>query len=217
MYKTYLYHHGILGQKWGRRRYQNEDGSYTEAGKKHREYSSSQRKQDERLYGKRAAIRVEKRVNKGETIVSARHNEVELRDKKKYAKKKAKKAFKMTVAATTALTAAYVTTRHPEWIENGKQKAFDVMDKISETPSRIKRRKEITSALDDIVSFNNYKYSQKNPPVSNSKLANAASDFKLANALAERGNPSFKNVLMDRLERNKHESDKRKKGYTIYE
>lgn len=29
-----LYHHGILGQKWGVRRYQNKDGSLTEAGKK---------------------------------------------------------------------------------------------------------------------------------------------------------------------------------------
>lgn len=30
----YLIHHGILGQKWGVRRYQNEDGSLTAAGKK---------------------------------------------------------------------------------------------------------------------------------------------------------------------------------------
>lgn len=29
----YLAHHGILGQKWGVRRYQNEDGSLTPAGK----------------------------------------------------------------------------------------------------------------------------------------------------------------------------------------
>lgn len=29
-----LYHHGVLGQKWGVRRYQNKDGSLTMAGKK---------------------------------------------------------------------------------------------------------------------------------------------------------------------------------------
>ena len=33
-YKNYLAHHGIKGQKWGVRRFQNEDGSLTSEGKK---------------------------------------------------------------------------------------------------------------------------------------------------------------------------------------
>ena len=34
--EDYLAHHGILGQKWGVRRYQNYDGSLTTLGRKHR-------------------------------------------------------------------------------------------------------------------------------------------------------------------------------------
>ena len=35
-WRNELYHHGILGQKWGVRRYQNEDGTYTNLGKRRR-------------------------------------------------------------------------------------------------------------------------------------------------------------------------------------
>ena len=35
-YNDYLMHHGIKGQRWGNRRFQNEDGSYTDAGRARR-------------------------------------------------------------------------------------------------------------------------------------------------------------------------------------
>ena len=39
----YLMHHGILGMKWGIRRYQKKDGTFTRAGKRHRQYLSLRR------------------------------------------------------------------------------------------------------------------------------------------------------------------------------
>ena len=33
-YDNYLFHHGVKGQKWGVRRYQDSEGHYTEIGRK---------------------------------------------------------------------------------------------------------------------------------------------------------------------------------------
>lgn len=57
----YLMHHGIKGQKWGIRRYQNPDGTLTEAGKQRlNKYKETEYAYMNRLYDKR----VEKRNKK---------------------------------------------------------------------------------------------------------------------------------------------------------
>lgn len=68
-----LYHHGVKGQKWGVRRYQNEDGSLTNAGKKRygtsenfeRQYPADKKKSDiSAINSGREATRNAKEVNK---------------------------------------------------------------------------------------------------------------------------------------------------------
>lgn len=59
---NYLEHHGILGQKWGIRRYQNFDGSYTKAGLKRYNESKTNYEQKKQDY-KTAKINKESKYN----------------------------------------------------------------------------------------------------------------------------------------------------------
>lgn len=78
--ETYLMHHGIKGQRWGVRRYQNEDGSYTPAGKKRRiaeNYSEIQRRRDRQVYGSGGERRINRNMLDGDSISTARSREAE--------------------------------------------------------------------------------------------------------------------------------------------
>lgn len=99
MYNDTLQHHGIKGQKWGVRRYQNEDGSYTSAGAKRYSEAKETYKNAKKEYGK-AQREFENRLNyhpisnftkKGDAIYTEKFNNA--RDKyNKY--RDAKKEYK---------------------------------------------------------------------------------------------------------------------------
>lgn len=60
MSNDYLEHHGILGQKWGIRRYQNDDGSLTPEGRKRYAKDEAVRKAEREAVGSTAAYFITK-------------------------------------------------------------------------------------------------------------------------------------------------------------
>lgn len=84
---NYLIHYGVFGQKWGKRNYQYEDGSLTPEGRVHYgvnekrsenpRYSSDQKRRDRSVYGRSGSVRIEKRINRGESISGARSREAD--------------------------------------------------------------------------------------------------------------------------------------------
>lgn len=78
-----LKHYGITGQKWGVRRYENEDGTLTPAGKEryskgqNENYREDQRKRDRVVYGKGGERRINRSMNEGYNISGARSKEAQ--------------------------------------------------------------------------------------------------------------------------------------------
>lgn len=113
--EEYLVHHGIKGQRWGVRRFQNEDGTRTAAGKKRYNVSTSEQQYEEDFYGTKIHAKSTTHRITSESGSEANKNKVD---------KLAKQKDYDTAMEFDAKASRVVD----EYVKNGKDKALDLLD-----------------------------------------------------------------------------------------
>jgi len=126
-----LYHHGIKGQKWGVRRFQNKDGSLTSAGKKHAAEGSQPRTMkgnahralakvyslNEKTYSKMGNKTMASMNRHAKNAQLKKAEEADAKGKTGLSDKQ-KKAVKVGAAVAGTALAAYGAYKFSKWVDS---------------------------------------------------------------------------------------------------
>lgn len=127
MNSSELYHYGVLGMKWGRRRYQNKDGTLTAAGKK--------RYGDMSTDAKEASVIGKKKVSEMSNAELRKYNE-RVNLERQYSNlnpSAAKKGMKFVKGAAATLgTALTLYNNSDKIVKLGKNVGSRIVDNIGD-------------------------------------------------------------------------------------